>query len=336
MSLTWLDPGHHGGLDLSESMFVIHFIQDIIARVIVVVLPRVGWRRYFELWERRVFHVTPVHFYQPIPDTSSLSVDVWSKRSSMGGVNLNEPAQIEMLDDFRRRFADEYDALPRAATSVPHEFHYDNSYFACVDPEILYCMIRTHRPSRIVEIGSGFSTLLSATAIRRNAKEFGDSPCELIAIEPYPNDVIRSGFPGLSELRTSRVQDVKLSTFESLGKNDILFIDSSHVGRIDSDVLYEILEILPRLQPGVLVHFHDIFLPDEYPKSWVIDRHRFWTEQYLLHAFLAFNDSFEVLWAGQYMHRHHPDRMRSAFASYRRRTPDEDWVGPGSFWIRRR
>ncbi len=317
-------------------MFIIHFIQSIIARLIGVLLPRVGWRKHFELWERCGFHVTPVHFYQPIPDTSTLRDNVWSKRLSMGGVNLNEQGQIELLENFRRRFANEYDALPATATSVPHDFHYDNSYFACVDPEILFCMIRANRPRKMIEIGSGFSTLLSATAIRRNANEFSDSPCEFVAIEPYPNDVIRAGFPGLSELRTSRVQDVDLSTFESLGDHDILFIDSSHVGRIDSDVLYELLQILPRLRPGVLVHVHDIFLPDEYPKSWVIDRHRFWTEQYLLQAFLAFNDSFEVLWAGQYMHKHHPARMASAFASYRRRTPGDDWVGPGSFWIRRR
>jgi hypothetical protein len=80
-----------------------------------------------------------------------------------------------------------------------------------------------------------------------------------------------------------------------------------------------------------LVHFHDIFLPWDYPRAWVVEEHRFWTEQYLLQAFLAFNQAFEVLWAGSYMHGRHPDLLRRYFPSY-----DPTTVWPGSFWIRRR
>jgi hypothetical protein len=115
-----------------------------------------------------------------------------------------------------------------------------------------------------------------------------------------------------------------------LEENDILFIDSSHVLKIGSDVQYEYLEILPRLNKGVIVHIHDIFLPAEYRKEWVLKDHIFWTEQYLLQAFLAFNDNFEILWAGSYMHLKHPDKLEVAFNSYRR---NERW--PGSFWIKK-
>jgi hypothetical protein len=125
------------------------------------------------------------------------------------------------------------------------------------------------------------------------------------------------------------VQDVDLTLFESLGENDVLFIDSSHVLHVDSDVRFLFLEVLPNLQPGVVVHVHDIFLPDHYPRQWVVEEHRFWTEQYLLQAFLAFNPSFEILWAGSYMRARHAERLREAFASY------DSSVWPGSFWFRR-
>jgi predicted O-methyltransferase YrrM len=198
-----------------------------------------------------------------------------------------------------------------------------------VDGEILYCFIRHFKPKRIIEIGSGYSTRLSLLAARRNAED-GHARAGVIACEPYPEEVLSRGLDGLT-LRQTFVQDVPLTEFDSLQANDILFIDSSHVLKIGSDVQYEYLEILPRLRPGVIVHVHDIFLPAEYPRTWVMDQFRFWTEQYLLQAFLAFNETFEVLWAGSYMHLTHPERLERAFRSYQRTTR---W--PGSFWMRRR
>jgi hypothetical protein len=171
---------------------------------------------------------------------------------------------------------------------------------------------------------------LSAAALLKNAaEEPGHSPCDFTAIEPHPAPDIRAGFPGLTRLLERRAQDVPLETFGALGENDVLFIDSSHVLAIGSDVQYEFLEIIPRLRPGVLVHVHDIFLPAEYPKRWVVDG-RFWDEQYLLQAFLAFNNSFEVLWAGHWMHLTHPEQLRAAFSTY-----DPAKAAPGSFWMRR-
>ena len=190
-------------------------------------------------------------------------------------------------------------------------------------------MIRHFKPKRIFEIGSGNSTYLSAQAVLKDKEDNGHK-CELIAVEPYPNDVLKAGFPGLSELISTKIQDIPLSEFNKLKENDILFIDSSHVLKIGSDVQYEYLEILPRLNKGVIVHLHDIFLPAEYPREWVLKDYRFWTEQYLLQAFLAFNDNFEVLWAGSYIHLKHPDKLEAAFSSYKR-----DERLPGSFWIRK-
>src|SRR5204862_4275961 len=122
---------------------------------------------------------------------------------------------------------------------------------------------RRGRPRRIIEIGSGNSTLVSARAIAQNTKDDPSYRCELIAIEPYPSEVLQRGVPGLSRLIREPVQRAPLSLFESLGDGDILFIDSSHVLKLGSDVHYEFLEVLPRVGPGTVVHVHDIFFPLE-------------------------------------------------------------------------
>ena len=285
--------------------------------------------RVFLLCQKRGLHITPNHYYQPVPDTSKLREGLWARRSDLPGLNMNEARQLEILSLFQSSFKHEYDSLPRRSTGKPHEFYLENAAFVSVDAEMLYCMVRHFKPRRIVEIGSGMSTLLFAQAALRNEQD-GCPACDLVAIEPYPNDVLRHGFPGLSRLVQTPVEDVPVSEFGNLSENDILFIDSSHVLRIGGDVQYEYLDLLPRLNAGVMIHVHDIFLPAEYPREWVTGMRRFWTEQYLLQAFLAFNSSFEVLWAGSYMHLSHPDRLETAFASY-----DRGRTLPGSLWMRR-
>lgn len=154
--------------------------------------------------------------------------------------------------------------------------------------------------------------------------------CELVAIDPHPSRVLRSGFPGLLRLITEKVESVDVEEFYTLNEGDILFIDSSHVLKIGNDVWYLYNEILPSLRKGVLVHVHDVFLPMNYPKKWVIKQGRFWNEQYVLKAFLTFNTCYEVLLAMSYMHVKHPDALEKAFSSY-----DRHRVWPGSFWIRK-
>lgn len=285
---------------------------------------RAADRSLFSLWERHGFHVTPVHFYSAIPNLAELPDSLWQRPSQMVGVDLREEEQLSFLRDTCLPFKSEYDAFARQPTGKSHEYYFNQPMFRSVDAEVLYCMVRAHRPRRLIEVGSGFSTLVSAAALAKNA-EAG----ELIAIEPFPSDILTAGVPGLSELRRERVQDVDPTLFASLRAGDILFIDSSHVLHVGSDVRFLFLEVLPRLHPGVLVHVHDIFLPAEYPREWIIEEHRFWTEQYLLQAFLTFNRGFEVLWAGSFMRLRHADRLREAFASF------DDSVWPGSFWLRR-
>ncbi len=300
-----------------------------IARIYNAVLRRC-LKKSFPFWQKLGFHITPNHYYQPIPDTRTLKDDLWQKQSELAGIDINEEGQINLLSQFSSEFKEEYESFPRIKTSVPYQYYINNGAIESVDGEILYCIIRHFRPRKIFEIGSGNSTYLSAQAISKNKEKDNSYECELVAIEPYPNDLLRDGFPGFSKLIPKKAEDIPLSEFKKLTENDILFIDSSHVLKIGSDVQYEYLEILPRLNKGIIVHLHDIFLPAEYPKEWVLKDYRFWTEQYLLQAFLAFNDSFKVLWAGSYMHLKHPDKLEASFSSYKR---DERW--PGSFWIRK-
>lgn len=306
--------------------------DDFVAKAVSGVFPKriAVNKRYFPLWEDRGYHVTPVHFCEPIPDTRTLKKDLWKRYSELPGLNMNEKRQLEILAVFASQFSSEYNRFPIKGTFPRSEFYVDNPWFGAVDAEIYYCMIRHFKPSRIIEIGSGYSTMLAAQAVKRNAIENDGYDCLLLAIEPHPGEVLKRGFPGLSQLVTERVQDVPISEFIKLNENDILFIDSSHVLKIGSDVQHEYLEILPRLKKGVIIHVHDIFLPAEYREDWVLQNYTFWNEQYLLQAFLVFNETFETIWAGHYMHLFHPDKLEKAFPSYKKGK-----VLPQSFWMQK-
>ncbi|MCX6722136.1 MAG: class I SAM-dependent methyltransferase [Candidatus Staskawiczbacteria bacterium] len=283
----------------------------------------------FTFWQMLGFHITPVHFYEPIPDTRRLKKELWQKNSDMIGISLEEEKQIELLSAFVKKFKGEYDLFFGDKLSGADGVNIKNSEFNSVDAEILYCMVRYLKPKNIIEIGSGCSTIIMAKAIAKNKDEFGIE-CKLTTIDPYLKKFNKNEISSSFNSIEKEVQDVRLDEFNKLRENDILFIDSSHVLKIGSDVQYEYLEILPRLNKGVVVHSHDVFLPTEYPKEWVLKEHRFFNEQYLLQAFLAFNKKFEVLWGGSYMHLKHKELLKNAFNSY---NPDVNW--PGSFWMKK-
>lgn len=282
-----------------------------------------GLKRLFDGFQARGYHLTPVHFYEPIPDTRTLGGHIWSRESALAGVDMNEPGQLTLLREGFAAYLEECKAIPSTPSDEHARFHLNNGRFDGTDALVLYCMIRHFRPRTVLEVGSGMSSRLSAEAALRN----GDT--SLICIEPFPAPFLRDGFPGLTRLIEAPVQRVRLAEFEQLEANDVLFIDSSHVARIGSDVNYLFLEVLPRLKPGVIVHVHDIFLPQDYRRDWVMTEHRFWNEQYLLQAFLVFNAQFEVLFANSYMGAKHRAELKAAF-------PTSPWWGGGSFWMRRR
>jgi len=190
-------------------------------------------------------------------------------------------------------------------------------------------MIRENKPKRIIEIGAGNSTLLAIKGLLKNQEETGHLG-ELISIEPYPNELLKNGIPGLSKLHEKKLEDVDIQIFGELERNDILFIDSSHVLRIGGDVKMIYLDILPKLSEGVFVHIHDIFMPYEYPKKWVHKYLYFFNEQYLLQSFLTFNNSFEVIWAGNYIRSDYPRKLVEAFTTF-----DPISKKVASFWMKK-
>lgn len=277
--------------------------------------------------------ILPIFPYSPAPDIRSYDADFWSRRSELPAIKIDLDACCERVRQFAASFRHEYEALPfeKPFGSPPFTYFANNSFYNTVDGYILYSLIRQHKPRRIIEIGSGNSTYLAAHAIARNCEDASDYTCDLTAIEPFPNDVLRAGFPGLTRLIAKPVQEVPVSEFQTLKQNDILFIDSSHVVRTGSDVVYEFLEILPRLQKGVLIHFHDVFLPYEYPYDWTANMNRYWTEQYILQSFLTFNDAFEVILPCAYLFADRPEVLEESFRSFHR---SHGWA-PSNFWIQK-
>ena len=264
------------------------------------------------------------HYYEPQFHPRHLRLPLDRPRR-LPGLDLDVTGQLALLDKFH--YNDELLEFP-LRPRVPHEFFYLNRSFGAGDAEVLYSTIRHFKPRRIIEIGSGNSTLMAASAIRRNKAESPGYSCEHVCIEPYEMPWLES--IGVRVIRR-RVEELDLEMFGELQANDVLFIDSSHVMRPQSDVLTEFLEILPTLKPGVLVHVHDIYTPRDYPPRRLLTEVRFWNEQYLLEAFLCGNCEFRVLAALNLLWHDHADRLM-AKCPVLAKMPDQE---PGSFWMRR-
>ncbi|HVF56485.1 MAG TPA: class I SAM-dependent methyltransferase [Pyrinomonadaceae bacterium] len=289
----------------------------------------------YEIFSRQGFHLLRKHFYLPIPEEEDLRDGFWEKRSELVGVEMNDAGSLDLLQNVFPRYTAEFrEHFPLRQTDKMEPFYLINGMFMAVDAHVYYMFIRHFRPKRIVEIGSGYSTLLAARACLGNMQDDGGSAAQLTCVEPFPMPFLRDGFPGLSQLVQKRVQEVDMELFTALEAGDILFIDSTHVLRAGGDVQLEYCEILPRLAPGVLVHIHDISLPKPYPRIYFEEHHHYWNEQYLLQAFLAFNSRFEVLWPGNYMMEKYPERVTGVFPEYHQMREAFPSSEPSSFWMR--
>ena len=246
---------------------------------------------------------SPGHFYSPIPsDEDLMDIHRTSGRPPrvIPGIDLNESRQLAMLSEIKRFYRD----LPFSAQKTSScRYFYENPFYSYSDAICLYGILRHARPERIVEIGSGYSSCVMLDTIDLHLD--GRVACTLI--EPYADRLRSLLEPGDLERVTileQRVQDVNLDPFLKLNRNDILFIDSSHVVKVGSDVNYLLGEVLPRLHEGVYIHFHDIFYPFEYPEVWLAEG-RVWSEAYALRAFLAFNHTFEIVLFNTYLEHFH-------------------------------
>lgn len=254
----------------------------------------------------------PGHYYNPLVDAKELSgrADKVFKPLSkdIQGIDLNEAAQLELLEQLLQYYAE----MPfPEAKSDNIRYHLDNGVYPYSDGIFLYLMMRHFKPSRIIEVGSGYS---SAVMLDTNERFF-DGKINLTFIEPYPErlySLLKGNDKQNNQILVQPVQDVPLSEFEKLEANDFLFIDSSHVAKTGSDVNYLFFEVLPRLKAHVLIHVHDIFTPFEYPKEWVLkpDTWFGFNELYLLRAFLMYNQQFKIRLFNTYLETHYTEWFR--------------------------
>jgi hypothetical protein len=259
------------------------------------------------------------HYYEPLIDYRRLP-----KKKPNTNLDLRESAQLRFLDQFN--YQNELIEIPRIKKSE-NQYYYHNLSFGAGDAELYYSIIRYYKPKKILEVGSGFSTLLALEAIKKAKEEDTSFDCTLTCIEPFEMDFLESlNVTLVREL----VENVSPTIFDSLSEGDILFIDSSHIIRPGGDVTYLILEILPKVPVGVFVHFHDIFTPHHYPADWLQNEYRLWNEQYLLEAFLSGNSAFEIICSFNHLFVTHQQAVFSKFPVLK-----EGGGSAGSFWLKK-
>jgi hypothetical protein len=283
-----------------------------------------GYKRWFDTWQNAGFTLLPNHFYGPVPHVAKLG-DALTRPLPMAGIDMRADAQFALLRDLAA-YRDEYEQFRHRSMQSAGIYRTGGAY-PLGDAELTYAMVRKLKPQRIVEIGSGMSTLLMAEACVRNQNE--DAPCEFVSIDPFPAGVLGETFEGLTRHIATPVQEAPSELFDALGEGDILFIDSSHVLHPGNDVEHEYFRVLPNLAVGVHVHIHDVFLPYPYYSPWLTHERIFWNEQYILAAFLTLNASFEIILGAHYLARDHFEALADTVRGLARD------AAPGSFWIRR-
>ncbi len=270
----------------------------------------------------------PGHFYSPVPDLAGIEAQaerLFAASRELPGIDLRAGEQLELFKTLAAlaREAPLENQL-RATSATSARFRLDNPNYGVGDASILQAMLRHLRPVRYLEVGSGYTTAL---ALDTNERYLGGAMA-LTAVEPYPELLRGVTRPGdRVEVLAEPVQSVPLERFRSLGAGDVLFVDCSHVLKTGSDVQHLYTNVLPVLAPGVYVHVHDIFWPFEYLRHWV-EAGRAWNEAYLLHAFLLFNDAFEIVLWNHYLALVHRDVVEAEL-------PQMLETPGGAIWLRR-
>jgi hypothetical protein len=277
---------------------------------------------------RRYSWYPPGHFYSPVISTDEISKRqnaIWKNPVPEGidGIQLNDERQLALL----HQLVSYYPEMPYGDNARDDVRYYpDNEYYKITDAFILYAMIRHFKPHRIIEAGSGFSSAVMLDT----RQHFLQNDLKLTFIEPYPerlHGLMNEPDRVNSTILPLMLQNTELSLFEELGENDILFIDSTHVSKTGSDLNFLLFSILPRLKSGVLIHFHDVFYPFEYPREWVLSGCN-WNEDYFLRAFLMYNDSFSIELFSHYLYsRHHGALANMPLGQH------NSWA---SLWIRKK
>jgi len=267
----------------------------------------------------------PGHFYSPVPSKNDVKEHLAKQARQtplreLPAIMMNDPLQMELMESLKRY----YPQVPFRAKPVDGLlYRLDNSNYPHSDGIILFCMLSHLRPRRLIEIGSGYSTcaILDTNRLCLNWQT------KVTSIEPHP-ELLRSLIGQSNDPLTiieSKLQDIDIQIFDQLESGDVLFIDSTHVSKVGSDVNYIFFEIFPRLKTGVITHLHDIYFNFEYPGVWLREG-RAWNEAYVLRAFLEYNDHFRILHFSSYLQNWHEDWFRENM-------PDTLVNKGGCFWM---
>jgi predicted O-methyltransferase YrrM len=266
------------------------------------------------------------HFYSTIPNKEDvdLGLKISDSIQKIEGIDFNVEKQLKLV----RKFSAFQEEIPFSEEKTPeYRYYFNNDFYTKGCGKTLYCMIRNFQPKNIIEIGSGFS---SALMLDTNAKYF-ENKINCTFIEPYPEErlnlLLKPTDYQSTKIYKNKIQEIDLDIFQNLKENDILFVDSSHVCKVGSDVHKILFEILPSLNKGVIIHFHDIMYPFEYPKQWYKEG-RFWNEAYFLRAFLQYNEVFEILLWGDYLHHTNHQELEKSNSFLK------DTCG-GNIWLRK-
>jgi hypothetical protein len=248
----------------------------------------------------------PGHFYSAIPSLAQVREQeqrlFGPPPRTVPGIDLREEHQLALLEALLPYYAEV--PFPERPTRQ-FRYHFENPAYSWSDAIFLHCMLRSLRPRRIVEVGSGYSSC----AILDTRERYLDEGVECTFIEPHPEllrSLLRPGDEAGIRVLPQEVQTVSLEVFAALRAGDVLFVDSTHVSKVGSDVNHLFFEVLTRLAPGVHVHFHDVFYPFEYPREWILEG-RSWNEDYLLRAFLTFNRGWEIVLFNTFLEHFHSE-----------------------------
>lgn len=266
-------------------------------------------------------HAVRADFNSPILDTADVDPDLWTREAPMHGIDFDLDAQLRLLQERVVPYMGEFQ--PQERTPDAHGYYAENPWYAPMDAHVLYGLVRDVKPRRLIELGSGFSTAVIVNALAAN-----DSPCDHTVIDPFPSSLVGELSDRL-ELRTEGAEEVDAALFSDLGAGDILFIDTSHVVKPGSDVVKLVLEVLPTLSSGVIVHIHDFYRPFEYPRMLYEEFHVNWQEHYLVQAFLAYNPNYRVVCANHALWRLRRAEVLPMFSRLR------EGMEPSALWIER-
>lgn len=296
--------------------------------------------RIFLLLDRLGVHLLPKHFYSPVADYAWLRAnrEVWTGPSSLPGLHWDLASQFAWLTETCRDYYSEVEGLEFYQGLIQGEWGLG---YGPIESQILHCFIRKWRPKRIVEIGSGVSTMCMLHATEMNRAEGGSLP-QITCVEPFPSAALRQRTTEI-HLIPELCQSVPASVFAGLSAGDFLFVDSSHAVKLGSDVIRIYLDIIPHLAPGVLIHIHDIYLPYLYPRDALLKPFG-WQETALLMALLINNDRLEVLSCLSALHYDRPEQLQQLLRDYKADGNDRGLAlsayptghFPASMWLRTR